>query len=397
MKIAFVNPEYPSPSGFGHGGIASYIYAMASALAQMGHTVHILVRENTVPDSLPPGISIHTFGFVRSDGPGKYIDRFFRNGTIVWERGQARAIYRLLMGIWKSDGLDIVEFADYSGLAHETKRAPFAHCITFHTPQEIVDELNQTLVTSARKKRYRFESEALATAKIFKSPSEALKRKMCERYGIEAARVDIIRYPIDTFLFDNITKSHFNEDRIDVLFVGRLEGRKGAEIILQSIKKILSIDSRIHLTFVGETDLGDAQSYRDAIERSLSSEERCRVWFIGPVNHHDLPLLYCRSSALFLPSIFDNLPNALLEAMSAKLPVIASDVGGINEILRNGESGLLFNPDNTGQMLDCFDKLVHNKRLVEEISENAYADIKNLFLPERIAEQTIAFYQKSLK
>jgi len=397
MKIAFVNPEYPPLSGFGHGGIASFIYTMASALSSMGHHVHILLRDGTVPDALPSEITIHYYKFEQRHGQFRYIDRFFRDGTVVWEQGNARSIYSILNRIWITDGLDAVEFADYLGLAHETRSAPFGHCIHFQTPQEIVDELNQTLITSSRKRRHAFERRALFTTSVYRSSSEALKEIMCRRYGILHDQVTVLRNPIDTMIYDTIEKKHAFEKRIDILFVGRLERRKGAELIQRSIKRILHLDPAVNVTFAGETELGDALSYRNAIERSLDENERGRVWFIGPVRHEELPPLYCRSSVLFMPSLFDNAPLTLLEAMAAKLPVVASDTGGINEIIHNGRTGLLFRPGDIESMLDCFSTLIKNKETAFTMAENAYTDVRTTHSPQTIAEQSLRLYESIVK
>ena len=104
------------------------------------------------------------------------------------------------------------------------------------------------------------------------------------------------------------------------------------------------------MTFAGETELGDAYSYRQAIERTLRDSERKRVWFLGPLPIKKLSALYCRSSCFLFPSLFENAPYGLFEAISARLPVIASDSGGVREIIRHKDTGLLFSPDSIDEL-----------------------------------------------
>ena len=102
------------------------------------------------------------------------------------------------------------------------------------------------------------------------------------------------------------------------------------------------------MTFAGETVSDSANNYRTAIERALNQEQRNRIWFLGALQSQALSVLYCRSSVFLFPSIFENAPYALFEAIAAKLPVIASASGGIKEIIDHNRTGLLFNYDNAG-------------------------------------------------
>lgn len=166
--------------------------------------------------------------------------------------------------------------------------------------------------------------------------------------------------------------------------------------MLNAVEKILAVDSRINITFAGETGLPHGPNYRDAIERTLSRPHRKRVWFLGSVKRDGLPLLYVRSSIFLIPSLFDNAPNTLLEAMAARLPVVASDVGGINEIVRHGENGLLFAPESTEQLIDCIRTYVEDPQCACKHADSAYTEIKERFAPETIARETVEYYESVL-
>lgn len=392
MRIALVNSEYPSPSQAGHGGIATYTYLMANTLASMGHTVYVLVREGTATDPLLDSVRLCYFGFTPAPGLRRITDRF-RTGKIVWEQGQSRHIKNTLLSIHKRFGLDIAEFPDYSGLTCQCSRSlPFPVVINFHTPSEVVDKLNNMTITEERIKWHRFEREAFTKANGYRCPSEALAQIISRDFEIPSNQIRIIRNPVSTEIFDRIEKSH-RTDRFDFLFAGRLEFRKGAELLLRSLNKILRIDNRINVTFAGETELGDAYSYRQAIERTLRDSERKRVWFLGPLSIKKLSTLYCRSSCFLFPSLFENAPYGLFEAISAKLPVIASDSGGVREIIRHKETGLLFSPERIDELLGCVKSFIENPQQSSEMAERAYKEIKNICSPEKIAAETIDFYQ----
>lgn len=393
MNIAFVNPEYPSQTTRDHGGIATYIYNLSNALADLGHKVFILARKGTVPDLLRPNVSFHTFDNIPVSAPFSFIYRRLWN-NIYWERGCSNAAKQALLSIHKKYPIDIVEIPEYHGLAHQFGfLTPFPVVIHFHTPTKIIDMLDQVPVTQSNRMWYRFENRAIKKGTALKCTSESLKSLLKEHCGVSPDKVAVIRNPVPVYPFSSIKKSHsFDKSRINILFSGRLERRKGAEIILFAINDIMNIDSRIHMTFAGQTEFGQVDGYRQAIERSLEKRFRERVWFLGPIDRTRLCKLYCESDIFLMPSLFDNAPNSLFEAMAAKLPVIAGDVGGINEIIRDRENGLLFKIENTSEFVDRIRELITSVEDAKKYALNAYNDVITIYSPGKIAQETAMFY-----
>jgi glycogen(starch) synthase len=393
MKIAIVNSEYPNSTGSGQGGISTYTFEIASALVKKGHQVHVLARKGMKLDQfIYKNIKIHNFDFEHPDYLSRILNRIYPD-KIYWEKGQSKSLKRKLLEIFESDGLDIVEIPEYGGMANQCASGlPFPIVINFHTPTEIVDELNNHPATNSRRKLQKFERKALCRASAYRCPSEALRKIVCERFSIPSSKIRIIRNPLFTGPFENIEPVH-KSDRIDILFTGRLEYRKGAEVILKSIKNILSLKPDIHITFAGETELGEATGYRMAIERVLDSEERKRVWFLGPISSSQLPLLYKRSDIFILPSLFENYPYSLIEAMAACLPIVASNTGGITELIQHDKNGLLFPPGNPDELVSQIKVFIDNPSTALKLAEQAGYDVRTECSPEDIAEQSVDFYK----
>jgi glycosyltransferase involved in cell wall biosynthesis len=393
MRIALINPEYPSPSGLDHGGIATFIYCLANALAAAGHRVHILARTGTTPDPLHPGVRMHHFGFRPSRSVPGLLDRLFRS-DIAWERGCSRAARECLETIHREEGLDIIEAAEYGGLASELRAPlPAPLIIHFHTPSVLVDELNHVHRTARRRRIYRYEWNALRNAVAFKCNSRSLVTQLQRRHDVAPCRIQVIRTPVPTDEFDAIAKKTADPERIDILFAGRFERRKGAEVIVHSINDMLALDRRIHLTIAGETDLGEAGEHRHAVERALKAPFRSRVWFVGPVSRRELLLLYRRSSLFLMPSLFENAPNTLYEAMASRLPVVGAAAGGIAETIVDSETGLLFDPENAEQLVAAVARLIRDQALAAHIADNAYNTITTCHNPARIANETAQWYR----
>ncbi len=393
MNIALVNSEYPSPTGKDHGGIATYVYTMANALADAGHCVHVCARNNTLPDKLNDKVIFHTFKYSPVQTPFTFLSRRF-NGRIYWEKGCSQSLLECIHAIHEKTPLDAVEIPEYNGLASQfSSPQPFPVIINFHTPTILIDKLNLTPATKQRRRWYTYEKNALKNADAFRCPSKALAARLTGLFSLPQEEISIIRNPIPTTFFDVIRKRQSRPPkRCEILFSGRLERRKGAEIILRIICKILAIDPSIHVTFAGETEMGESASYRLAIERAVGHENRERIWFLGPQDRERLSLLLCRSDIFIMPSLFENAPYTLLEAMAAQLPVIGADTGGISEIIEHNETGLLFSPDTPEELCACIREYITKPDLRNNLAARAYNYVKKTFNPAEIAQQSVAFY-----
>lgn len=397
MKIALVNSEYPSVSGSDHGGIASYTNTLAAFLAQRGNTVHVFTRSGFNNPEAIANVQFHQFGFKKSVG---IIPRFINrlsNNPLLWERGQSRALSSQLAAVAATDGLDIVEFPEYGGLAcnyHSARSIPYT--VTFHTPSELVDKLNGIPPSRQHRQRYRLETRALRRAAAFKSPSDALKKWASERYRLPPPSIHTIRNPFNTVPIRKIRRTTGERSQFDILFSGRFERRKGAEILLHSIKKILSIDRSIHFTIAGETEISNSANYRQSVERTLSPDERMRVWFPGPLSYKKLLPLYFNSSLFLLPSLFENYPYSLLEAMASGLPVIATSRGGITEIITHGENGLLFSPDEPETLVAHVRELFNNRDRASALGKNALTTIQQVYNTDSIVTAHCTFYESAV-
>ncbi|MBD3320530.1 MAG: glycosyltransferase [Chitinivibrionales bacterium] len=395
MNIALVNPEYPTISGIDHGGTATYTYTCANALNALGHRVFVLARNGTVPDRLSDATGFIEFRPQPDSRMSWFIDKF-RCGDIVWEQAYARGLAATLHRLHEQHRLDIVDIPEYNGLAHECRKSrPFKVTVNFRTPRILIDELNKSSNDTNPHKWHRYEKKAARNADAYRTSSNALKEKAAGYFDIPLSDIAVIRNPVDTSLFDTIKNpERFKKKQINVLFVGRLEQRKGAEIIIKLIRQILGLDDRIHMTFAGETKDRYGMDYQDSIERAIMPEQRNRLWFLGPFKHSRLPVLYHNSDIFLFPSLFDNSPNSLLEAMAGGLPIIAADSGGTNEIISHKKNGLLFSLNDLSSCIRCFREYLDNPACAMSMGDSAWHDCREIYSPGKIASQTIDFYKE---
>ncbi|HEX2958687.1 MAG TPA: glycosyltransferase family 4 protein [Chitinispirillaceae bacterium] len=394
MHIVLVNSEYPSETGQGQGGIATYTYTMAAAFESLGHDVHIFLRRGVSTDHIPRNCVPVFYDYEPPKMLTQRILRRFRSNPRFWEEGLAKGLRSKLLKLNTHDKIDVVEIPEFGGAGYAcTPPLPFPVVINFHMSSSMVDELNGINPDTVRLAHYRFEEKAIKNGTAYRTPSNAVCKDASKRFNIDMSGISVIPNPVSTAPFDAIEKLHSGDVRFHVLFIGRLERRKGAELLCNGIRDILDIDDHIHITIAGETEMHDADGYRNAIERVLDSQQRQRVWFLGSVDRSNLFILYCRSSILLAPSLFENAPYSILEAMSAMLPIVASASGGIPEIITHEQNGLLFENGKAASMVECVRKLYEQRELGIRLAENAYNTIKVTCSPDIIAKRSIAFYE----
>ena len=215
------------------------------------------------------------------------------------------------------------------------------HIIMFHT----LGEAKNRSGSSEREPGYRIEAEReiAAGADRIICASEEERGALIHHYGVSQERIEVVPCGVDTDLFSPMDRGDVRaelglpRDKPVILFVGRIEPLKGIDILLRRWP-----DS-IHLpvcSFVG----GDAKdSGRKADLRALARQlgiDR-RVEFVDAVEHDRLPLYYNAADVCVIPSYYESFGLVALEAMSCGVPVVASDVGGLRDTVRDGQTGYL--------------------------------------------------------
>lgn len=149
---------------------------------------------------------------------------------------------------------------------------------------------------------------------------------------------------------------HIPQDAPVIGFVGRLTEQKGLRYLLEAAVQLRSSSPGIYFVIVGDGEL------RNDLQRLSESLELSNVIFTG--FHRDVKKYMCMFDALMLPSLFEGLPVTLLEAMAVGMPVIASRVGGIPEVLKDGVTGFLVEPQNVQQLVQKTEEMIKepNKR-----------------------------------
>ncbi|TMK76582.1 MAG: glycosyltransferase family 4 protein [Actinobacteria bacterium] len=197
---------------------------------------------------------------------------------------------------------------------------------------------------------------------------------------IDAARIHLIPNGVDTTRFVPVSRPWRAKKR--VLYVGRLSEEKNLDTLIEATAKLLGRFD-IGLTLVGEGPL------HASLDRS-ARERRVPVEFIPVVEHGELPRYLQDADAFVLPSLTEGHPKVLLEAMSAGVPCVASDVDGSRAVLTDGETGLLFDPLDACALASHLERLLTDLDLARRIGARARAAVLERYDLSRLVEREIA-------
>lgn len=186
----------------------------------------------------------------------------------------------------------------------------------------------------------------------------------------------------------------FLDYNILVLFIGPIGRRKGTFDMLDAVPIIINKVKNLDFIFCGTGEFaGEIEQFLDSIKkRKLSTYIKYEEKIYG----QKLFDYYLSSDIFVLPSYAENLPNSVLEAMAAGLPVVVSDVGAIPEIVKDGVNGFLVKPGDINSIAEKIIKLAEDKDLRKLMGRRNLEIVKEKYDMPIIAEKVDKIYQELL-
>lgn len=214
-------------------------------------------------------------------------------------------------------------------------------------------------------------------------PSKALGKYIKMTNLDNAIPINIIPNCLDSE-FNNINPNYTN--RKYFLFVGTLIDEKGVDILLNVIKNLPN-NIKFHIVGSGR----DEEKYKDFVIKNKLNN----VKFKGKLDRKQLVYEYQNCIALIVPSVlFETFGMINIEAFISGKPVIASNIGGISEIIEHNVNGLLFEPGNVEQLTECILRYWNNSDLVIEHGRQGYQKAKDKYTKESYYDILIKLYEE---
>ncbi len=397
MRIALLVPSWPP--GSMANGIVTYASYVVPALRRLGHDVYILTPNNAMDDKGPWTIDLQRYSLQ----PTIWDRVMFRlcPETAIFNRTSA-PIAAAIRELVESKKIDVLELEETFGWSFAITRMNLLPVVVrLHGPWFVNKRFGESNYGSIQTwVRVRREGRGIGDAQIVTSPSADMLRAVKDHYALNLTGSKVIANPIKAAL-EKDTWDIATCRKDTLLFVGRIDYGKGADLVLRAFAKLAERHPRLRLTMVGpdrglKEPGGKIHSFEEFARVNIPETFRSRIEFLGSVSHSDVMSLRSKCFATLIASRHETFPYAVLEAMSQGCPLIATAVGGIPELITDYQNGLLIPSEDLGAMIDACEKLLCDTGLAARLGHQAWRDCRDFYDAEKIAKQTVAAYQEAI-
>lgn len=407
LRIALISDLYPPRPC---GGVAVFIAGLAQELARRGHEVtvitlatgeHTVDFENNVwvhrirEDQIGTSRSLER-GEVLNEVPDMPDDLARRAKAVLSEldRVNLHRKFQFVLGtIWDLDLAEVIASDRYNvGM----------YLVTSYKLMEASKpewKKNQDFYVNHVSKMIKAEMWAVTNCPQIFISTNAILADFEHIYNIKISPTKVIRIP---FGMKDVNCVNLQDcrDEIILLFVGRLEKRKGIEVLLKALPNLLQTYKNLKVRIVGKNDILNDKgvTYEDDFKTHHSSEDWFdRVRFLGEIEDSSLLSEYNECDIFVAPSLYESFGLIYLEAMRAGKPCIGCNVGGIPEVIDDGVTGILVEPGSVSSLQNAIAKLVDNEQLRKEMGKLGRTRFEEQFKVEVFASRIEEAISKNIK
>lgn len=219
---------------------------------------------------------------------------------------------------------------------------------------------------------------------VYKSKASFVQNESQKNYFNKSAqhKIYVLYNPVSDDLFE--IKPTFQNDMYTICSVGRLESQKNFKLLIDSFEETFAENERVILQIYGEGS--QKESLREHIASKSSAH---RIHLMG--RNNDIARVYENSDLFVLPSDYEGMPNALIEAMACGLPCISTNCPtGPSDLIDNGINGILVPVGNKRKMSEALQNMYQKRDIAKQMGEKARQTIMKKCRAENIAQQMIS-------
>ncbi len=223
-------------------------------------------------------------------------------------------------------------------------------------------------------------TQIFSAASAIVAVSDFAANQLCDRFSDTASLVHRIYNGIDCDNFQPAERSR----RPLILSIGRLISKKGFDVLIDACASLQNNGHEFRCEIIGEGPL--STELQAQIDRHGLGKQ---VLIAGPKPQAEIAARLSRATLLVLPcrvtadGAMDNLPTVVMEAMASALPVVSTDVGGVAEMVRNGETGLLVRQNDPVATAEAIARLIGNVELARSFGREGRKRAEELFSIEK--------------
>jgi|GEM_PF-1187981 len=380
MKIAMLTPDYAPDL---YAGVGVHVTNLIEELAKIPEIeIEIFVlRCERLSSGIPKiyldknGYKVYEFGYKEDIVPRNEEDDKLHYFTYIWTHNNERAVEYIAKNI-DINQYDIVH-------CHDMFPIWIMDYIKRNTDVPLVSTIH---ARSAGENKIEDALRGFLCRRTDKciAVSKHLKDELKERYG--NIDIDVVYNGVKPS--NNVCSKKENY----ISYCGRLHKTKGVDILIKAFCELHKIDKykNLKLKIIGE---GIMKEELQDMSKTLGGDES--IIFTGKMNNEDTRLEINRSLAHVIPSTYEPFATSALEAMEENTIVIASDVGGLSEMIHDYENGLLVPKGDPYALCNKLEWVIDNRDIVERIENNAKEDVKK-YEWSNIAKEIVILYESIL-
>jgi glycogen synthase len=400
LRIALQTLDYPPDRAL--SAIGLYTQALAADLTAAGHVVHVLARGDRDGVADLDGVTVHRIEPARPVVPSS-MHRFtlvsLASRLLVREWRYRRRLAQALDHLIEREGIDLVEACDSSAeaLMYRPARHPAVpFVVRLHAPTALWERFDRNVPEIGRLAIRAVERRLLLAATHLSAPSLAAAALL--RQEMRLGQRPIAAYPNPPTFRHEVDPGAAPPEPGRVLFVGRLTIGKGVVTLVEAIPLVLAERPEARFVFVGAdgpstTGFPSMQAY---LLHLVPAGCRHAVTFTGHLTHEEVARHFRRAAVCVFPSAFETFGYVCLEAMTYGKAIIASDRGGMAELLDGGRCGLLFTPPDADRLAQQVLTLLRDPAAGAELGERARRRALSVYAPSAVLEQVERFYRRAI-
>jgi len=356
VMVVFIEPS-------GGGGIAHYTYCLARALGTRNVACEIVTAQRWNRDDLPPTVHLRKpFRGIRTNPFALFRQTLSMRRDAAIVHWQSTTHPRMLL--WLMRWLPL-------------RRRPWVYTVHNVLPHE------------------QNRSALLLYEKIYRGMDGIIFH--CEYSRDEfhrlfpncAAQTAVIPHGEYGFLGESIPSTSSPPSEPSILFFGNIRPYKGLDVLLQAFADVIAQIPIARLRIAGQLHEPFDRYHQMIHQLQLNQNVDLRLEYIPD---SEIPALFAANGVVALPYREIDQSGVLLLALALGKAVVASDVGGIREVIREGETGLLVPPGDASQLAQVLIGLLRDPRKITALGAAAREDVRVRFSWDAIAEQTLTFY-----
>ena len=395
VKVCFISPEYLPLSG----GTGAYVYYLSNELMKRGNSTYIVTGYD---ESRDMKVNQQHYIFFLKTLKAPVVKSFLFAASASRKLNKIRGSFPVdithvnlplvpSFAVPTGFGKTLIStvHSTWKGEAEAIKGEPYSR---LNSNEKFMVSFNWFLRI--------FEEKMLERSNKIIAVSDFTRRELLQYYKVKEDKIRVIHNGVDVDKFkpaaDKLkakAEVGFNPEDKAILSVGRLYARKGLFTLIESMVLVTRKFKNAKFIIAGK---GLSNEMKKLVSYTTKLGVKDNIVFTGYFPDKKLPRLYQAADIFAFSTFYENLPFAVLEALSTGLPVVTTNVGGIPEMIDNGKNGFLVQPFNSRELADRILYYLEHPTAASEMALLARKTIENQFDWRLIVKKVLKVYDEAL-